>query len=66
MMNVERIENEIKQMSSNELAVFRNWFLEYDAQVWDEQIEQDFNAGKLDALANKALREHKAGMTKEI
>jgi hypothetical protein len=65
MKNVKRIEDEIKQMSNEELSAFRRWFLEYDAQVWDEEIERDVKAGKLDALANKALREHRSGKTKE-
>ena len=66
MKNVKRMEDEIKQMPNEELAFFRNWFLEYDAQVWDEEIERDVPAGKLNALANKARQEHRSGETKEI
>jgi len=40
---------------------FREWFLAYDWEVWDRQLEQDVAAGKLDALAEKALRDHAAG-----
>jgi hypothetical protein len=43
------------------LARFRKWFVEYDAAAWDKQLEADVAAGRLDALANEALREHKAG-----
>lgn len=32
--------------------------------VWDRQLERDVEAGKLDALADEALREHAAGKTK--
>jgi len=46
-----------------ELAQFREWFLEFEADAWDRQMEQDAKAGKLDALANKALDDHKAGRT---
>ena len=30
MGNVEKIENEVKALSPEELAEFRNWFSEYD------------------------------------
>jgi hypothetical protein len=63
---LERIENEIQGLSPQELAEFRNWFLAYDWAVWDRQLERDIEAGKLDALADEALREHAAGKTKPI
>jgi len=66
MTKIQRLEKEIEGLTSSELAVFRKWFQEYDAAVWDEQIEQDAIAGKLDRLAEKALADHKAGRTDEI
>lgn len=61
MSNVENLEHQIKALSPEELAAFRRWFLAYDWEVWDHQLEQDVAAGKLDALADKALRDHAAG-----
>ena len=66
MSKVERIESEIQGLSSEELAELREWFLEFDWAAWDRQLEQDVQAGKLDALADEALREHAAGKTKSI
>ena len=66
MSKVERIEGEIQALSPEELAEFRNWFLAYDWAAWDQKLEQDVQAGKLDALADEALREHAAGKTKPI
>ena len=40
-------------MSAEELAAFRAWFEQYDADQWDRQIEADVASGKLDALAEK-------------
>jgi len=60
------LEREIQELTSDELAAFRRWFQEYDAAAWDEQIEQDAAAGRLDKLAEKALADHKAGRTKEM
>jgi hypothetical protein len=63
---VERIENEIRGLCPEELAEFREWFLAFDWAAWDRQLEQDIQAGKLDSLADEALREHAAGKTKSI
>jgi len=63
---VEKLEEEIKGLSAQELAEFRAWFAEFDWAVWDRQIERDAAAGKLDALAEEALREHAAGKTKAL
>ena len=61
MSRVERIEAEIQQMSPEEIAAFRAWFAEFDAASWDRQFEEDVTAGRLDALASQALRDHEAG-----
>ena len=58
MGKVERIEQEVQALSPDELVQFRAWFLEYDWAAWDCQIERDVQAGKLDDLAEKALRDH--------
>ncbi|HEV8718629.1 MAG TPA: hypothetical protein VGX03_38155 [Candidatus Binatia bacterium] len=61
MSDVENLGRQVKDLSPEELAAFRKWFLAYDWEVWDRQLEQDVAAGKLDALAEKALRDHSAG-----
>ena len=66
MSKVERIENDIQGLSPEELAEFRDWFLTFDWAAWDRQLEQDIQAGKLDALAGEALRAHAAGKTKPV
>jgi hypothetical protein len=66
MSKVENIEQEIKGLTPSELAAFRRWFLEFDAQIWDSQIEEDVRKGKLDKLAEEALAAHRAGKSKEL
>ena len=66
MTRVQRLEQEIKDLTASELLAFREWFNEYDADAWDRQIEEDALAGKLDKLAEKALADHKAGRTGEM
>ena len=63
MSNVEKIEQEVQALSPEELAQFRVWFLEYDWEAWDRQVEHDARTGRLDALADKALHDHAAGKT---
>lgn len=58
MSNVESIEKRIQELSPDELAAFRAWFIEFDAQAWDRQFERDVKAGKLDSSAERALRDH--------
>ena len=63
MGKVEQIEQEVQMLSEAELAQFRAWFLEYDWAAWDRELERDVQAGRLDDLAEKALRDHAAGKT---
>ena len=66
MSKVERIEQDVQALSPDELAQFRAWFLEYDWATWDRQLERDVQCGRLDALAEKALRDHAAGKTTRL
>ena len=60
MGKLEIIEGQIKELSREELAQLREWLAKFDAEVWDRQFEADVKAGKLDALAENALRDHLA------
>jgi hypothetical protein len=50
----------VKNLSITKLKEFRQWFISFDAEMWDEQIEKDAIEGKLDALAEEALNEYRA------
>ncbi|MEH2372371.1 hypothetical protein [Nostoc sp.] len=60
------IESAVSQLSPEELAAFRVWFAEFDAALWDKQFETDVAAGRLDALAEKALQDLRAGNCTEL
>jgi hypothetical protein len=66
MSKVEAVEREVQSLSASELAAFRQWFLEFDAAAWDQQIERDAQSGKLDRLADEALQALKAGKCTEL
>ena len=65
MSTLQEVETAIRHLSAEELAAFREWFANYDAEMWDRQLEQDVRTGRLDALAEEALREHHAGRSTE-
>ncbi len=66
MGKVEEIESAVQTLSPEELASFRRWFQEFDADAWDRQLESDAREGKLDALAEAALDAHRAGQTRPL
>lgn len=63
MGKVEKLEQQIEALSPEELAQFRAWFLEFDWAAWDAQLQSDVRAGRLDAVAEKALADHRARKT---
>ena len=66
MENVEAIEKAVESLPPSELAKFRHWFAEFDAAVWDRQIEFDANSGKLESLAAEALADYRSGPAREL
>ena len=60
-MSVEEIEAAISKLSSDELNQLTDWFVQFQAGVWDEQLEADIKAGKLDRLAREAQEDLAAG-----
>ncbi len=66
MSTVREIEHAVSQLSSEELAAFRSWFAEFDAALWDRQIEEGVTAGRLDELAEEALRDFREGRCTEL
>ena len=61
MSTVDEIETAVSKLSPEEQARFRCWFFKFDAGQWDDQIERDINAGRLDQLAEQALKRFQEG-----
>jgi len=66
MDRVEALEKEVSELTSEELAKFRKWFAEFDADAWDKQIEADVEAGKFDEIIRKVSKEYDSGQTREL
>ncbi len=66
MDRIEKIESEIRSLSNEELAAFRQWFREFDSEIWDREIQSGARAGKLDPLANQAIAAHRSGKSASL
>jgi hypothetical protein len=60
-MSVEELETAVSKLSREELSRFSQWFEEYLADVWDEQIERDALAGKFDKFCDEADEDFETG-----
>ena len=59
MSTVQEIENAIDRLDDEQVAELRAW-------LFDRDIARDAASGKLDSLADEALRESRAGRTKPL
>lgn len=66
MSNLQEIETAISHLPADELAAFRVWFAQFDAQMWDREFEADVAAGRLDRLAQQALQHLREGRCSDL
>ncbi|MDQ3457969.1 MAG: hypothetical protein M3498_01485 [Deinococcota bacterium] len=66
MAQVERIQAEIEALSEKDFTRLREWFAEMDWQRWDEQLEADAAAGKLDSLLEEAKTAKSQGKLQDL
>lgn len=65
-MTIEDLEKAISKLPPDQLAKFRDWFEAFDAARFDQKIERDASAGKLDRLAKDALEDYRKGTAREL
>jgi len=65
-MSLQEIETAITRLSSEERLKLTDWLTEQYNDDWDEQIEEDARAGKLDNVLNEAREEIRKGRTKPL
>ena len=58
---VDELITRVSGLSRDELAEFRQWYEEFDAEVWDREFEEDVKSGKLDKLAEEAMADFRRG-----
>jgi hypothetical protein len=54
MLKIEQLQQEIEALPEEDFRRLRKWFAEKDWKQWDEQLESDVAAGKLDFLLDEA------------
>ena len=66
MSNIDQIKAAITTLPEDEIVRLREWLAELDAARFDEKIERDAAAGKLDAMIDAARANAKAGRRWEL
>jgi len=66
MQALKEIEKEVEDLPASEYSVFRTWFYQYDNDVWDINIKNDSDAGKLDFLIDEYKKEKMSGNLKNL
>lgn len=66
MTRIEEIERAVQDLAREDLREFRRWFQEFDARVWDEELERDVEFCRLDSLADEALEDLRQGRTRSV
>jgi hypothetical protein len=66
MSKIEDIQEAVEKLSADDLARFREWFEEFEERLFDEQIERDLKAGKLDKMIAEARANLEAGRGEEF
>jgi hypothetical protein len=56
--------DQVQKLPPREVFELGRWLREYEAELWDQQIEADIRSGRLDKLGQEALAELRAGKTR--
>jgi len=65
-MNIKELENVITQLSEEDFRELMCRLDEYRNELWDKQIAEDFDAGRLDHLIAQAKEEVAAGFYRKL
>jgi hypothetical protein len=66
MTRLEHLEKSIEDLSDYELSEFTRWFDTVRSKRFDQRIEQDIAKGSLDAFAEEALADYRAGRARSL
>ena len=66
MGTIREIEEAVRKLSPGDLVEFRRWFAEFDAHLWDAQMDADARAGRLDKFADEAIDDKRRGRCTDL
>jgi len=65
-MQVSEIIENIKKLPENDLKILLEWIENFEQELWDKEFERDVSRGKLDRLAEQAIRDFHAGKCRKL
>jgi len=65
-MSVTEIKTAISELTSDDLAELMSWLEGLQASLWDKQIEEDLEAGRLNAVLAEVDKEYEAGLSEPL
>ena len=65
-MSVQEIEDAIARLPRQELSELMIWLQKHHAQLGDEQIEDDLEAGRFDPLLAEVDAEYESGLSRPL
>jgi len=65
-MTIEDLEKAVATLPPDQFAKFRAWFDAFDAACFDQRIERDAMAGRLDRMADAAIDDLRKGRAREL
>lgn len=66
MSQVEELQMRIRNLPAEDFSKLREWFLQLEDELWDQQISANFKAGKFNRLIEKAREEFAQGKAREL
>ena len=65
-MQVYEIIENIKKLPEKDLKILLEWIENFEQNFWDQEFERDVRLGKLDKLAEQAIKDFQASKCREL
>lgn len=66
MSTVQELQTTIKSLPEEDYTRLRKWFVERDWKIWDTQLSEDSDAGRLNFLIEEAFHEKAGGDLRDL
>ena len=65
-MSIIEIENAIKELPPEKVNELMEWFVKYHSEIWDKQIAEDLDTGRLDTILAEVNSDIASGNAKPL
>lgn len=66
MSKLDDIQNLIHQLSKEEITRLREWFDEFEGDMWDQELDKNVQEKKLNVKASAAKKDFSEGKSKTV